>query len=145
MLHKDLLAVINKSLVEGSLWLSCRRAMITFLPRNCDLPEIRNRWPIKDLYQDIESVLQINGGLSASCSSYQRNLAKMYTLQNVTLLGNWTKVTLYNRKVYYFLIITYNIIYQPLQMSSWLWSMDNMTLIPWLQLLNILEVFHLPI
>ena len=40
ILSQDILDVFNKSLVSGSLTLSCRRAVITLLPRKGNLPPV---------------------------------------------------------------------------------------------------------
>ncbi|KAL7872661.1 hypothetical protein AOLI_G00117320 [Acnodon oligacanthus] len=103
-LGADWLAVLNETLVEGSLPLSCRRAVIILLPKKGGLQDIKNWRPVSLLctdlndqekafarvehqylwctleafgfspyfitmvrvsYQDVESVLKINGGLSA--------------------------------------------------------------------------------
>ncbi|KAF7647898.1 hypothetical protein LDENG_00165020 [Lucifuga dentata] len=45
-LGEDLLAVLKESLTEGSLPLSCRRAVITLLPKKGDLQEIKNWRPV---------------------------------------------------------------------------------------------------
>ncbi|KAL7890943.1 hypothetical protein AOLI_G00004190 [Acnodon oligacanthus] len=58
-LGADWLAVLNETLVESSLPLSFRRAVITLLPKKGDLQDIKNWRP------DVESVLKISGGLSA--------------------------------------------------------------------------------
>ncbi|KAL7824332.1 hypothetical protein AOLI_G00329740 [Acnodon oligacanthus] len=110
-LGADWLAVLNEALVEGSLPLSCRRAVISLLPKKGDLLRIGDQdvlevsnildvdsgfisldqekafdrvehqylWytleafgfspyfitMVRVLFQDVESVLKINGGLSA--------------------------------------------------------------------------------
>ncbi|KAL6481019.1 hypothetical protein MHYP_G00090990 [Metynnis hypsauchen] len=43
----DWLAVLNETLAEGSLPLSCRRAVITLLPKKGDLQDIKNWRPAK--------------------------------------------------------------------------------------------------
>ncbi|KAL0153368.1 hypothetical protein M9458_051287, partial [Cirrhinus mrigala] len=45
VMGKDLLDVLNESLTMGSLPLSCRRAVVTLLPKKGDLQEIRNWRP----------------------------------------------------------------------------------------------------
>ncbi|KAL7836978.1 hypothetical protein AOLI_G00282620 [Acnodon oligacanthus] len=94
-LGADWLAVLNETLAEGSSPLSCRKSVITLLLKKGGLQDIKNWRPIrrkllpglehqylwctleafgfsasfiamvKILYQDIESVLKLNGGLSA--------------------------------------------------------------------------------
>lgn len=54
MLSEDLLAVLNESLVDGSLPLSCRRAVITLLPKKGDLQEIKNWRPVSLLCSDFK-------------------------------------------------------------------------------------------
>ncbi len=48
----DLLQVLNESLVNGQLPLSCRRAVLTLLPKKGDLNDITNRRPISLLCTD---------------------------------------------------------------------------------------------
>lgn len=48
----DLLAVINESLNNGKLPLSCRRAVLTLLPKKGDLSEIKNWRPVSLLCSD---------------------------------------------------------------------------------------------
>uniref|UniRef100_A0A9J8BR89 Reverse transcriptase domain-containing protein n=1 Tax=Cyprinus carpio carpio TaxID=630221 RepID=A0A9J8BR89_CYPCA len=54
VLNEDLLAVLNESLVDGSLPLSCRRAVITLLPKKGDLQEIKNWRPVSLLCSDFK-------------------------------------------------------------------------------------------
>lgn len=54
VLSEDLLAVLNESLVDGSLPLSCRRAVITLLPKKGDLQEIKNWRPVSLLCSDFK-------------------------------------------------------------------------------------------
>ncbi|XP_077429684.1 uncharacterized protein LOC144056610 [Vanacampus margaritifer] len=48
----DLLAVMNDSIKNGKLPLSCRRAIITMLPKKGDLQDIKNWWPVSLLCSD---------------------------------------------------------------------------------------------
>ncbi|KAL0159537.1 hypothetical protein M9458_043262, partial [Cirrhinus mrigala] len=48
----DLLEVFNDSLLKGGLPLSCRRAVITLLPKKGDLTEIKNWRPVSLLCSD---------------------------------------------------------------------------------------------
>lgn len=52
VLGEDLLAVLNESLTEGRLPLSCRRAVLTLLPKKGDLIEIKNWRPVSLLCTD---------------------------------------------------------------------------------------------
>ncbi|KAJ3587712.1 hypothetical protein NHX12_011309, partial [Muraenolepis orangiensis] len=63
VLSNDLLDVFNESLASGSMPVSCRRAVITLLPKKGNLQDIKNWRPV--LYNNIESVLKFNGGLCA--------------------------------------------------------------------------------
>jgi len=54
VLGEDLLSVLNESLTEGSLPLSCRRAVITLLPKKGSLQEIKNWRPISLLCSDMK-------------------------------------------------------------------------------------------
>ncbi|KAJ3582854.1 hypothetical protein NHX12_024244 [Muraenolepis orangiensis] len=49
---QDLLEVLNDSLQTGRLPLSCRRAVITLLPKKVDLQQIKNWRPVSLLYTD---------------------------------------------------------------------------------------------
>lgn len=53
VLCEDLLDVLNESIAEGSLPLSCRRAVITLLPKKGDLQEIKNWRPVSLLCSDL--------------------------------------------------------------------------------------------
>ena len=53
-LGPDLLAVLNESLEDGLLPLSCRRAVITLLPKKGDLQDIRNWRPVSLLCTDLK-------------------------------------------------------------------------------------------
>ena len=53
---KDLLAVLRESLGEGGLPLSCRRAVITLLPKKGNLQEIGNWRPVSLLCSDMKSL-----------------------------------------------------------------------------------------
>ncbi|KAL7884447.1 hypothetical protein AOLI_G00072170 [Acnodon oligacanthus] len=53
-LGADWLAVLNETLVEGSLSLSCRRAVITLLPKKGDLQDIKNWRPVSLLCTDLK-------------------------------------------------------------------------------------------
>lgn len=48
----DLLEVFNNSLLKGGLPLSCRRAVVTLLPKKGDLSEIKNWRPVSLLCSD---------------------------------------------------------------------------------------------
>ncbi|KAL6491421.1 hypothetical protein MHYP_G00017660 [Metynnis hypsauchen] len=50
----DWLAVLNETLAEGSLPLSCRRAVITLLPKKGDLQDIKNWRPVSLLCTDLK-------------------------------------------------------------------------------------------
>ncbi len=52
----DLLAVINESLSSGRLPLSCRRAVLTLLPKKGDLSDIKNWRPVSLLCSDYKIV-----------------------------------------------------------------------------------------
>jgi len=54
VLGKDLLEVLNESLADGSLHLSCRRAVITLLPKKGELQEIKNWRPVSLLCSDLK-------------------------------------------------------------------------------------------
>lgn len=54
MLGSDLLSVLNDSLAGGLLPLSCRRAVITLLPKKGDLQEIKNWHPVSLLCSDLK-------------------------------------------------------------------------------------------
>ncbi|KAI7801458.1 pol-like protein [Triplophysa rosa] len=54
VLGDDFLDVLNESLVEGSLPLSCRRAVVTLLPKKGDLQEIKNWRPVSLLCSDLK-------------------------------------------------------------------------------------------
>lgn len=54
VLGDDLLEVINDSLTRGSLPTSCRRAVITLLPKKGDLRNIKNWRPVSLLCSDIK-------------------------------------------------------------------------------------------
>ena len=52
ILGQDLLEVVNDSIVTGGLPLSCRRAVITLLPKKGDLQELKNWRPVSLLCTD---------------------------------------------------------------------------------------------
>ena len=52
VIGEDLLAVMNESLAVGELPLSCRRAVITLLPKKGNLQEIKNWRPVSLLCTD---------------------------------------------------------------------------------------------
>lgn len=54
VLGNDLLSVLNDSLTGGLLPLSCRRAVITLLPKKGDLKEIKNYRPVSLLCSDLK-------------------------------------------------------------------------------------------
>ncbi len=56
---EDLLAVLNESLAEDALPLSCRRAVITLLPKKGDLQEIKNWRPVSLLCSDLKFFLRL--------------------------------------------------------------------------------------
>ncbi len=51
-LKEDLLEVLNESLAEGRLPLSCRRAVLTLLPKKGDLTDIKCWRPVSLLCSD---------------------------------------------------------------------------------------------
>jgi len=51
-LGEDLLEVLNESLAEGQLPLSCRRAVLTLLPKKGDLADIKCWRPVSLLCSD---------------------------------------------------------------------------------------------
>lgn len=51
-LGEDLLSVLNESLLETTLPLSCRRAVITLLPKKGDLQDMKNWRPVSLLCTD---------------------------------------------------------------------------------------------
>ncbi|KAI4876819.1 hypothetical protein NFI96_007221, partial [Prochilodus magdalenae] len=53
-LSADLLAVLNEAVAEGSLPLSCRRAVVTLLPKKGDLQNIKNWRPVSLLCTDLK-------------------------------------------------------------------------------------------
>jgi len=55
----DLLAVLNESLADGLLPLSCRRAVITLLPKKGDLKEIKNWRPVSLLCTDLKMLSKV--------------------------------------------------------------------------------------
>lgn len=55
----DLLAVLNESLADGLLPLSCRRAFITLLPKKGDLKDIKNWRPISLLCTDLKKISKV--------------------------------------------------------------------------------------
>ncbi|KAG1957228.1 hypothetical protein F2P79_007347 [Pimephales promelas] len=59
VLGEDLLAVLNESLVEGRLPLSCRRAVLTLLPKKGDLTEIKNWRPVSLLCTDYKLLSKV--------------------------------------------------------------------------------------
>lgn len=52
LLGEDLLTVLSDSLDKGKLQLSCRRAVLTLLPKKGDLKEIKNWRPVSLLCTD---------------------------------------------------------------------------------------------
>lgn len=54
VLGDDFLAVLNESLLDGVLPLSCRRAVVTLLPKKGDLQEIKNWRPVSLLCSDLK-------------------------------------------------------------------------------------------
>ena len=52
ILAPDFLDVLNESLTSGSLPLSCRRAVVTLLPKKGNLQEIKNWRPVSLLCTD---------------------------------------------------------------------------------------------
>ena len=52
ILGQDLLEVVNDSILTGRLPLSCRRAVITLLPKKGDLQELKNWRPVSLLCTD---------------------------------------------------------------------------------------------
>lgn len=53
VLGNDLLAVLNENLAEGLLPLSCRRAVITLIPKKDNLQDIKNWRPVGLLCSDL--------------------------------------------------------------------------------------------
>lgn len=54
VLGEDFLDVLNESIAEGLLPVSCRRAVITLLPKKGDLQEIKNWRPVSLLCSDLK-------------------------------------------------------------------------------------------
>lgn len=54
VLGNDLLCVLNESITEGLLPLSCRRAVITLLPKKGNLQDIKNWRPVSLLCSDLK-------------------------------------------------------------------------------------------
>ncbi|KAL7863502.1 hypothetical protein SRHO_G00124860 [Serrasalmus rhombeus] len=75
-LSANLLASLNETLAEGSLPLSCRRAVICQRRETCRLETV------KVLYQDTESVLKINGVLSVAFKA-ERDIWHSYALSGM--------------------------------------------------------------
>ena len=59
IIGQDLLEVINNSLQNGRLPLSCRRAVITLLPKKGDLQDLKNWRPVYLLCTDTKSCLKL--------------------------------------------------------------------------------------
>uniref|UniRef100_A0A8P4KAC5 Reverse transcriptase domain-containing protein n=1 Tax=Dicentrarchus labrax TaxID=13489 RepID=A0A8P4KAC5_DICLA len=59
ILAHDIIDVFNESLVSGSLPLSCRRAIITLLPKKGNLQEIRNWRPVSLLCTDYKILSKV--------------------------------------------------------------------------------------
>lgn len=58
-LGRDLLSVLNESLAEGLLPLSCRRAVLTLLPKKGDLTDIKNWRPVSLLCSDYKLLSKV--------------------------------------------------------------------------------------
>ncbi len=58
-LEEDLLEVLRASLTEGRLPLSCRRAVITLLPKKGDLTDIKNWRPVSLLCSDYKLLSKV--------------------------------------------------------------------------------------
>ena len=56
ILGEDLLAVSNDSMEKGCLPLSCRRAVLTLLPKKGDLCEVKNWRPVSLLCTDYKII-----------------------------------------------------------------------------------------
>ena len=56
ILGADLLAVLNDSMENGCLPLSCRRAVLTLLPKKGDLCEVKNWRPVSPLCTDYKII-----------------------------------------------------------------------------------------
>ncbi len=59
ILGEDLLAVFNESLIKGFLPLSCRRAVITLLPKKGDLQNIKNWRPVSLLCSEYKILSKV--------------------------------------------------------------------------------------
>ena len=60
VLGEDLLEVISSSLETGRLPLSCRRAVITLLPKKGDLQELKNWRPVSLLCTDYKILSKVH-------------------------------------------------------------------------------------
>ncbi len=58
-LKEDLLEVLNESLAEGRLPLSCRRAVLTLLPKKGDLTDIKCWRPVSLLCSDYKLLSKV--------------------------------------------------------------------------------------
>ncbi len=58
-ISKDLSLVLMNSLENGFLPISCRRAILTLLPKKCDLQEIKNWRPVALLSTDYKLLSKV--------------------------------------------------------------------------------------
>ncbi len=87
-LGEDLLSVLNESLTEGFLPLSCRRAVITLLPKKGNLQEIKNWRPVSLLCSDMKILSKVLANRLKEVMEQVVNLDQTYCVPGRSILDN---------------------------------------------------------
>lgn len=72
VIGEDLLEVLRDILENGRLPLSCRRAVITLLPKKEDLQELKNWRPVSLLWSDYKILSKVLASLASHWSYFHR-------------------------------------------------------------------------
>ncbi len=87
-LGDDLLSVLNESLTEGFLPLSCRRAVITLLPKKGNLQEIKNWRPVSLLCSDMKILSKVLANRLKEVMEQVVHLDQTYCVPGRSILDN---------------------------------------------------------
>ena len=94
ILFADLLDVFNESLACGSMPMSCCRAVLTLLPKNGNLQDIKNWWPVSLLCVDYKLLSKaftnrLRGAMEQSIYRNQMYCVPWSMVDNVYLIWDF--------------------------------------------------------
>ncbi len=92
ILGEDILAVFNESLIKGFLPLSCRRAVITLLPKKGDLQNIKNWRPVSLLCSEYKILSKVLATRLSKVVGKVIHYDQTYCIPNRSIFDNITLI-----------------------------------------------------